>query len=102
MWEEDEFWIELSWQIDPTGNRDPARFRKPVSARRKNHRRRILSLHFRELCARLARAATEKGLDPLQYMRKYGAFEITRDVYKQNEKPVARADLAGSKVEATG
>src|SRR5450631_532762 len=35
-------------------------------------------------------------------MRKYGAFEVTRDVYKQNEKPLSPADLAGSKVEPNG
>ncbi len=35
-------------------------------------------------------------------MRKYGAYEVTTDVYKLNEKPVAPADLAGSKVEANG
>jgi anaerobic selenocysteine-containing dehydrogenase len=50
----------------------------------------------------LPETAKKEGLTPLQYMRKYGAFEVTRDVYKQNEKPVAAADLAGSKVEANG
>ena len=53
-------------------------------------------------CRACPRPRKKEGLTPLQYMRKYGAFEITRDVYKQNEKPVAAADLAGSKVEANG
>jgi anaerobic selenocysteine-containing dehydrogenase len=50
----------------------------------------------------LPATASKEGLTPLQYMRKYGAFEVTRDVYKQNEKPVAAADLANSKIEANG
>jgi anaerobic selenocysteine-containing dehydrogenase len=41
-------------------------------------------------------------LKPLEYMRKYGAYEVTTDVYRLNEKPVAPADLSGSNVEANG
>ena len=43
----------------------------------------------------LPETAKEELTSP-EYMRKYGAFEVTRDVYKQNEKPVAAADLAGA------
>jgi len=50
----------------------------------------------------LPEVAAKEGLKPLEYMRKYGAYEVTTDVYKQNEKPVAPADLAGSRVEANG
>ena len=35
-------------------------------------------------------------------MRKYGAYEVTKDVYKLNEKPLSANDLAGSKVEPNG
>src|SRR5579862_4899574 len=35
-------------------------------------------------------------------MRKYGAYEVTRDVYKQNEKPVSPADLSDSAVDTNG
>src|SRR6202142_4654808 len=50
----------------------------------------------------LPETAAKEGLKPLEYMRKYGAYEVTTDVYKQNEKPVASADLSGSKVETNG
>jgi anaerobic selenocysteine-containing dehydrogenase len=50
----------------------------------------------------LPEAASKEGLTPLDYMRKYGAFEITRDVYKQNETSLAPADVKRSKVEANG
>jgi hypothetical protein len=33
-------------------------------------------------------AAAQEGLTPLQYMRKHGAFEVTRDVYSLNETPL--------------
>jgi anaerobic selenocysteine-containing dehydrogenase len=50
----------------------------------------------------LPEAAKKESLTPLGYMRKYGAFEVTTDVYKLNEKPVAPADLALAKVETNG
>src|SRR5205807_1613294 len=46
--------------------------------------------------------AKKEGLTPLQYMRKYGAYEVTTDVYKQNEKPLSDVDLATSKLESNG
>src|SRR5260370_4849587 len=48
----------------------------------------------------LPEAAAKEGLKALEYMRKYGAYEVTTDVYRQNEKALAIAALAGSKVEA--
>src|SRR5260370_33080557 len=50
----------------------------------------------------LAGGGAKEGLKALQYMRKYGAYEVTTDVYKLNEKPLAPAALSGSKVEANG
>ena len=44
----------------------------------------------------LPEAAAKEGLKPLDYMRKYGAYEVTTDVHRLNEKAVAAADLAGS------
>src|SRR6185369_8625955 len=39
----------------------------------------------------LPAAAAAEGLDPLGYMRKYGVFEVKRDVYdgQQHERPLA-------------
>ena len=36
----------------------------------------------------LPEAAAEEGLTPLEYMRKYGAFEVTKENYTPYEKPV--------------
>ena len=48
----------------------------------------------------LPEKAKKEGLTSLAFMRKYGAYEATANVYKLNEKPVADADLAGLTVEA--
>jgi anaerobic selenocysteine-containing dehydrogenase len=77
VWEEDEFWINLSWAIDPDG-----------------------SMGIRQWFESPYRPGQKLTVD--EYMRKYGAYEVTTDVYKLNEKPVASADLSGSKVEANG
>src|SRR3974377_1188861 len=50
----------------------------------------------------LPEAAKKEELTPLQYMRKYGAFEITTDVHRQNEKTVAPADLSGATTAPNG
>ena len=44
----------------------------------------------------LPEAAGAEGLTPLEYMRKYAAFEVARDVYGVNEAPVPEADLQGA------
>jgi anaerobic selenocysteine-containing dehydrogenase len=48
----------------------------------------------------LPEAAAKEDLTPLAYMRKYGAFEVKRDVYKLHEVPVPDDSLASSQVNA--
>ena len=103
VWEEDEFWINLSWAIDPDGSMGIRQyFESPYRAGQKLTVDEYYGWIFENSVPGLPETAKKEGLTPLQYMRKYGAFEVTRDVYKQNEKPVAAAELAGSKVEANG
>ena len=79
VWEENEFWIELSWRIDPDGAlgiRTLLRV-EASSPGEKLTRRRVLRLHLRALRARACPSAPRaEGLTPLEYMRRYGAFEI--------------------------
>ena|ERR1035441_10134187 len=87
VWEEDEFWIDLSWAIDPDGSMGIRQwFESP----------------YRHSVPGLPQAAEKESLTPLAYMRKYGAFQVRDEVYKLNEKPVADADLAESQVEPNG
>jgi anaerobic selenocysteine-containing dehydrogenase len=103
VWEEDEFWINLSWAIDPDGSMGIRQwFESPYKPGQKLTVDEYYGWIFENSVPGLPEAAGKEGLTPLQYMRKYGAFEVTRDVYKQNEKVVPDADLAGSEVETGG
>ena len=65
VWEENEFWIELSWRIDPDGvARHPPLLRVAGAARREAHRRRVLPLDLRALGAGAARAGRRRGPHP--------------------------------------
>jgi anaerobic selenocysteine-containing dehydrogenase len=48
----------------------------------------------------LPEKAAEEGLSPLEYMRRYGAFEIDADVYQASEVPLPELDLEGSHIDA--
>jgi anaerobic selenocysteine-containing dehydrogenase len=103
VWEEDEFWINLSWAIDPDGSMGIREyFESPYRPGQKITVDEYYGWMFENSVPGLPETAAKQGLTPLQYMRKFGAFEVTREVYKQNEKPVEAAVLAGSKVEASG
>src|ERR1700723_3933390 len=103
VWEEDEFWINLSWAIDPDGSMGIRQwFESPYRSGQKLTVDEYYGWIFENSVPGLPEAAAKEGLKPLAYMRKYGAYEVTTDVHRLNEKPVAPADLAGSQVEANG
>ena len=103
VWEEDEFWISLSWAIDPDGSMGIRKyFESPYQPGKKLTVDEYYGWMFENSVPGLPEKAKKEGLTPLQYMRKYGAYEVTRDVYKQNEIPLSAADLQGSKVESNG
>ena len=101
VWEEDEFWIELSWRIDPDGTLGIRKyFESPFRARRKAHGRGILSLDLREQRARACLPRRRrKGSTPLAYMRKYGAFLIEEGSYRVHEKALPAQDLKDAAVD---
>ena len=77
VWEEAEFWIDLTWRIDPDGELGIRRWfesterpGEPVS----------IDEYFGEIFERsvpgLPEAAAKEGLTPLAFMRRYGAFEV--------------------------
>jgi anaerobic selenocysteine-containing dehydrogenase len=90
VWEEDEFWIELSWHIDPNGDLGIRKyFESPYETGRKLHVEEYYRWIFENAVPGLPAAAAKESLTPLQYMRKYGAFEIPENVYEQHKKPAA-------------
>ena len=103
VWEEDEFWINLSWAIDPDGSMGIRQyFESPYRPGQKLTLDEYYGWMFEHSVPGLPEAAAKEDLTPLAYMRKYGAFEVTRDVYKQNEKPLSPAVLAGADVASDG
>jgi anaerobic selenocysteine-containing dehydrogenase len=100
VWEEDEFWIELSWQIDPTGRLG---IRKHFESPYRPGEKISIDEYYRYIFERvpgLPQAAKAEGLDPLAYMRKYGAFQIHRTTYRRHERPLADDERKGVEVQA--
>jgi anaerobic selenocysteine-containing dehydrogenase len=99
VWEEDEFWIELSWQIDVRGQLG---IRKHFESPYRPGEKITIDEYYRYIFERvpgLPEAAKAKGLDPLAYMRKFGAFEVVKSSYRRNERPLSSTDLAGTEVD---
>ncbi|MGI9586227.1 MAG: molybdopterin-dependent oxidoreductase [Acidimicrobiia bacterium] len=99
VWEEVEFWIDLSWKIDPDGSLGIRKwFESPNDATRPVSVDEYYGWMFENSVPGLKEKAAAQDLTPLGYMRKFGAVEIERDIYKVNERPVADGgvDIDGS------
>jgi anaerobic selenocysteine-containing dehydrogenase len=89
VWEETEFWIDLSWKIDPDGSLGIRKwFESPNDQTRPISVDEYYGWMFENSVPGLPDKAAAEGLDPLGFMRKYGAVEVERDVYEVNETPV--------------
>ena len=88
IWEEDEFWIELSWRIDPDGSLGIRKyFESPYRPGSKVRIEEIYRWIFENSVPGLPEAAKKDALTPLAYMRKYGAFLVEDNVYRTYESP---------------
>ena len=143
VWEEDEFWIALTWAIDPDGalgirrwfesqrppseasgadpsRADPGRARKePVATEDATGSRqpfphgrgadqpqaRMLTVdeyyaYIFDRVPGLPEKAREAGLSPLEYMRKFGAFEVSQRDYQKHLRGLSGKDLEGATTDA--
>lgn len=99
VWEEDEFWIELSWRIDPDGSLGiKEHFISPYRPGEKVTIEEYYR-HIFENVKGLPEAAAKENLSPLEYMRKYGAFEVEGTSYAKHLTPLSKTDLKGTKVD---
>jgi len=99
VWEEAEWWVELSWRMDPDGelgvrqwfesNQRPG---EPVSQDE------YWAWIFEHSVPGLPEAAAAEGLSALAYMRKYGCFEVAEENYVPYEAPVTESE-AGVDIE---
>ena len=91
VWEENEFWIQLSWRIDPDGSLGIRKhFESPYRPGECVTVEEYYQWIFENSVPGLPEAAAAEGLTALKYMRKYGSFEVKRpgEVYKMHEEPV--------------
>lgn len=103
VWEENEFWVDLSWRIDPDGSlgirqwfESDERPGTPIGVDE------YYQTMFRESVPGLKEAAAAAGTTPLEYMRDRGAFAIAGDTYTQYERPVAAAAVSDCSADEFG
>ncbi len=100
VWEEDEFWIELSWRIDPKGELGVRKhFESPYRAGKKVTIEEYYRWIFENSVPGLPEKAATVGLKPLEYMRRSGAFAVKTNIYDQHESRVNDSELEGSRVD---
>ncbi len=94
VWEENEFWLELTWRIDPDGSLGIRRYAE--SQQQPGTRLSVDEYYgwtFENSVPGLPEKAAAEGLTPLQYMRRYGAFEIEQKVGPVYQRPVLDEQL---------
>jgi anaerobic selenocysteine-containing dehydrogenase len=95
VWEENEFWIELSARMDPDGSLGIRKhFESPYRPGQLVTVDEYYRWIFENSVPGLPEAAAAEGLTPLAYMRKYGAFEVKHENYTPYEAAVADGGIA--------
>ena len=96
VWEENEFWIDLSWRIDPDGSlgirehfESIDRPGEPIGIDEYYGRM------FADGVPGLSEAAQASGQTPLDFMRDRGAFAVPGDPYTPYERAVDAAAVDG-------
>jgi anaerobic selenocysteine-containing dehydrogenase len=97
VWEEGEFWIELSWRTDPDGALGIRRhYESPYRPGEKITLAEYYRWMFEHSVPGLPEKAAAEGRTPLEYMRRHGVVEIAAGEYGKHEEEVA--DLEGTEV----
>ncbi|HEX6568562.1 MAG TPA: molybdopterin-dependent oxidoreductase, partial [Acidimicrobiales bacterium] len=103
VWEENEFWIALSWHIDPEGELGIRRHFESLD--RPDEPMGIDEYYehlFTHSIPGLPEASAADGLSPLEYMRRRGAFAIPGDQYQVHERELTPDELAGTLADEDG
>jgi len=97
VWEESEFWIALSWAVDPDGALGIRQyFESPYRPGERITVDEYYGWMFDNSVPGLPEAASREQLTPLQYMRKYGVFQIGGDAHsREHERPLEPEELTG-------
>ncbi len=104
VWEEDEFWIELSWRVDPDGSLGIRKyFESPYLPEQKLRVDEYYRWIFENSVPGLPETSAKEGLTPLNYMRKYGAYLVEENIYGIHEQVLKEREVEDTQVDpATG
>ncbi|MGA0061299.1 MAG: molybdopterin dinucleotide binding domain-containing protein, partial [Planctomycetota bacterium] len=102
--EEDEFWIALSWRIDPDGSLGIRQwFESPYRPGERITIDEYYRYIFENSVPGLPEAAAAEGISPLEYMKRHGSFLVKEDVYESFKAPLAHDVLEKAEsVDAAG
>lgn len=98
VWEEDEFWLDLSWRIDPSGELGIREYFESPYRSGDDGEPALMTVdeyyqYVFEHEDRLVERAAEEGMEPLEYMKQYGAFEASSNEYALHENSIDPAVL---------
>jgi len=98
VWEEDEFWIELSWRIDEDGELGiREHFESPYRDENGSGPAKMtIDEYYRYIFEQeegLVELAEEKDMTPLEYMKHHGAFEASENDYELHREPLDESIL---------
>ena len=103
VWEENEFWIDLSWRIDPDGSLGIRQYfesdERPGTPMGVDE---YYGRMFAESVPGLADAAAAVGQSPLEYMRDRGAYAVPGDPYRPYERSIDPSAVEGCTKDAGG
>jgi anaerobic selenocysteine-containing dehydrogenase len=103
VWEENEFWMELTWRIDRDGSLG---IRQYVESKKNPGTRLSVDEYYEWIFDNsvpgLPEKAAAEGLTPLEFMRRYGAVEVKQKVGKIYDEPVDAAELEDIHEDARG
>ncbi len=103
VWEENEFWFELSWRIDPDGSLGIRRnFESPYRPGEKITVEEYYRWIFEHEVPGLPEKAEAAGLTPLQYMRKFGAVEVEVPSHRLDERELTAEQTDGTEADDRG
>ncbi len=99
VWEEDEFWIALTWAVDPDGALGMRKWMESLRSPGQMLTTDEYYAHAFERVPGLPEAAAKENLTPLEYMRKFGAFEVKKREYRRFERRLTDAELDGTTID---
>ncbi len=103
VWEEDEFWIELSWRIDPDGSLGIRKyFESPYRAGQKLTIDEYYRWIFENSVPGLPERAARENLTPLEFMRKYGAYQVPGETTLLHTRRLSETETQNASPDSDG